>query len=73
MMFPLRTTIKIWADSLIIDYPRDNIPLLTNDKNWREWGNILVQENQFCGNGAPGTNAYQDWLSWAVAVFYVMV
>lgn len=58
-----------WAASLIIDFPDDNIPLLYNDDRWREWGDLLIQEESFVGNNAPSTLGYTDWKPWAQDVY----
>jgi hypothetical protein len=72
-MIPRSTTLFHWAHSLIIDFPRDNVPILKNENDWKNWGNILVQENSFSRSGAPGTQRYGDWRSWAEDVFHSMV
>jgi hypothetical protein len=72
MMLPIGTTLKKWAASLIIDFPEDNIPILSNVEDWKKWGNMLVQENSFANNGAPGPNVFNDWQPWAMAVFKAM-
>lgn len=69
MMLPIGTTLQKWADTLIIDFPKDNIPFLADEKGWKLWGNALVQENTFSLNGAPGTHGFLDWQTWAQAVF----
>lgn len=72
-MLPQFTTLKKWADSLIIDFPSDNIPILQNEEKWKDWGDLLIQENSFSRSAAPGTRFYSDWEEWAMAVFYAMV
>lgn len=72
MMVPKYTTLQDWADSLVIDFPGDNIPILKEEGDWKTWGNTLIQETSFSDNGAPGTATFEDWTSWAEAVFYVM-
>ena len=72
MMLPNFAPLSVWADSLFIDFPNDNIPRLENEDDWKRWGNFLVQENSFVNNGAPGTQLYSEWKTWAEAVFKVM-
>ena len=72
MILPIGITLKLWADSLVIDFPDDNIPFLLDESGWKNWGNFLVQENTFLDNGAPGTQAYSDWQTWAKDVFKSM-
>lgn len=72
MVLPDRISLKAWAASLVVDYPDDNIPFLFNEKQWKEWGNRVVQEDSFSDNNAPSTGDFNDWQKWAKAVFYVM-
>lgn len=71
MMFPVQTTLDIWRSSLVTDFPDDNIPGLSGD-DWRHFGDSLAQEQSFEESGAPGTSGFNDWQSWAVAVFQTM-
>lgn len=72
MMLPVLTTPLVWASSLIIDFPEDNIPFLKDDQDWRPWGKFLVQEPSFSRNNAPGTDFFQTWQEWAASVYSVM-
>lgn len=72
MTLPDLSTLSHWAHALVVDFPTDNIPILKNESSWKEWGNMLVQENSFSRSGAPGPELYNDWHSWAKAVFYTM-
>jgi hypothetical protein len=72
MMNPKLATLKQWAASLIIDFPNDEVPLLQQEQDWREWGDALIQEGSFSRNGAPDTRLYQNWTDWAEVIFYAM-
>lgn len=72
MILPIETTLRNWADSLFIDFPNDDIPILITEDNWKEWGNQLIQADSFFDNNAPSTDVYNDWQQWANHVFYVM-
>jgi len=72
MMLPKFAELGTWAASLVIDFPTDNIPFLKHEKDWKEWGNTLVQETSFSNSGAPGTSLYEEWVHWAEAVFKTM-
>lgn len=71
MMIP-GADLQTWAASLVVDFPKDNIPLLYNVDEWQKWGNSVVQELSFSANGAPGTYNYGTWNEWAKAVFLTM-
>lgn len=72
MMIPEYSDLETWAASLIIDFPTDNIPLLTSTDKWKEWGNSLSQCTSFIQNSSPTTQTYNDWKSWASGVFSCM-
>lgn len=72
MVIPKNITIKEWAASLIIDFPQDAIPILTDEEGWQKWGDSLVQEDSFASNAAPTTRFYEHWEPWAQAVFAAM-
>jgi hypothetical protein len=72
MMIPTRSDLKTWASSLIVDFPQDNIPIFTDESDWKRWGNLLIQEPSFARNAAPPTTGYSGSLDWAMAVFKVM-
>lgn len=72
MVQPRFISLANWAASLVIDFPDDDIPLLYNEKDWKNWGNFLVQCTNFASNGAPGATFYKEWQPWAMDVFKVM-
>lgn len=61
-----------FVSSLIIDFPNDNIPSFKNEKDWRKFGDYLVQENSFAKNGAPSPNGFKTRTEWEQAVFQSM-
>jgi hypothetical protein len=72
MILPKGVTLTQFAASLVVDFPNDNIPFLSNEDNWKEWGNRLIQEATFSGNGAPSTDGFKDKAEWAQALFKTM-
>lgn len=72
MMIPIKADLKTWASSLIVDFPFDNIPVLTNESDWERWGTLLIESNSFAVNAAPPTRGYSDWQDWAMRVYKVM-
>jgi len=72
MVNPLGMELIMWADSISVDFPNDNIPVLTDEKNWKMWGEDLVAAVTFSQNGAPSPAYYEDWFSWAQEVYYTM-
>ncbi len=72
MILPEFTNLPTWAASLIIDFPYDNVPILNDEKDWKDWGNLLIQEDSFIQNNAPGTDTFDNWKSWADELFFIM-
>jgi hypothetical protein len=68
-----------WAASLIIDYPQEDIPYLTKQDKWQEWGTIVVNSGIFAKYNVPPpfsnkstAKAYKTWQEWADAVYLIM-
>lgn len=61
-----------WANSLIIDFPSENIPLISDENDWKSWGDFISSLDTFSKQNAPGTAAYQDKWTWAKDLYYVM-
>lgn len=72
MILPIGINLTNWAASLIIDFPESNIPILTNEREWRRWADELVQDEVFLINNVPSSFSYKDWQTWASHVFYLM-
>lgn len=72
MIIPSFVSLLDWANSLLIDFPSENVPVLYND-NWKEWGNMLIDGPLFSANGAPPTDTYSEWQPWAYAVYLAML
>ena len=72
MMIPKSTSFTNWAQSLLIDFPRDNVPILKREEDWKSFGDMLAQENSFSRAGAPGTSVYSDKWVWAMDLFRAM-
>lgn len=72
MILPQNIDLNLWAASLVVDFPNSSIPILIDEKQWKEWGDSLVQTSVFYENNAPGTAIYKDWKEWAMAVYFTM-
>lgn len=73
MVIPKNITLSLWAASLIIDFPNDDMPILKDEKDWKLWGNFVAQGNSFLVNNAPFTGGYDDWRTWADNVYKAML
>lgn len=73
MMIPTKDTpFNLFIGSLVVDFPIDNVPVSTNEDDWKLLGNSLVQEGSFSDNGAPSPAGFKSKTEWAQAVFYAM-
>ena len=72
MMIPEFCDLPIFAASLIIDFPNDNVPILVAENEWKFWGNQLIQEPSFSVNDAPRTDGFNEWKAWAQGLYYTM-
>lgn len=72
MVQPNISDIIFWADTLFVDFPTDDIPVLVDPAQWKQWGASLVQCDSFTLNDAPSTYTYDNWQTWAWDVYLVM-
>ncbi len=72
MVIPILITLPMWAASLVIDFPDDNVPYLDSEDTWKFWGNYLSQCTTFSDAGCPSTNEYAKWEEWAIDVYNVV-
>lgn len=73
MMIPTKDTpYDVFIGSLVIDFPKDNIPQSTDIDDWRKSASLLAQENSFSANGTPSPYGFKEKIEWAQAVFYSM-
>lgn len=72
MIIPEYINLSDWADSLQIDFPDDNVPILIDQNDWKEWGESLIQCNSFELNEVTSPLSFDDWRSWAHAVYFSM-
>jgi len=66
------TSFADFVASLIVDFPQDNIPSFSNEKDWKLFGDFLVQENSFSKNGAPSPKGFKSRTQWEQAVYQSM-
>lgn len=63
------TTFDRWASELHLALPKLDInPIAPQEKNWREYGNRLVQSQICQTNNSPRTDGFKTWREWANAL-----
>lgn len=73
MIMPLHIEFPLWAHSLVVDFPTDNIPDFIDGHDWRLWGDAVAEQKSFAESGAPGTHGFKEPLEWAMAIYFVMM
>lgn len=66
IVLPVGIDVLDWAASLVIDFPRDDVPRLDDPSAWQQWAERLLQSPSFLL--APRPDAFSDWRSWAESV-----
>ncbi len=69
MIIPVGISLLDWAASLLIDFPNDNIPILYNEEEWKDWGDSVIFGPTFSSLNAPSTKFYDNWQDWAFALY----
>lgn len=81
VIWPEYIELKLWAAQLIVDYPNDPIPLLTDENKWQEWGAILANTGVFQKASIPTpfsisqgkkNDNFKSWQDWAKIVYNLM-
>jgi len=70
MIIPQYISLEDWAASLLIDFPDENVPILYNKEEWKDWGNDVIDSPLFSQLNVPRTELYDNWQDWA-NVFYL--
>lgn len=67
-----KTSFSDFVCSVVNDFTKDNIPIFTDEKDWKKFGNFLIQENSFVENGAPSPHGFKTRTEWEQAVYQSM-
>jgi len=81
MVYPEYINIKDWFASLVIDYPKEFMPFLENEKDWQNVGAAIASTGVFAQANVPSPftiiegrkkENFKDWTDWAKAVYIIM-
>lgn len=72
MISPYNVPFLLWAHNLTNDFPDDIIPIITDEKDWRNWGNIVAGEKSFARVGAPRTDFFDSPVAWASRLYSML-
>lgn len=68
MVSPIGMTFQAWASTLFIDFSSENVPIPPDEKNWKDWAQVLVARNIFNNADIPSPYMFDDWQVWAMRV-----
>jgi len=81
VVWPEYISLNNWSAALITDYPNDNVPILYDDKKWKDWGASVVEVGIFARKSIPSPfsikqgskkDSFKDWQEWAKTVYLIM-
>lgn len=62
-----------FAESLLVDFSsRDDVPLIKNENDWKQWGNLVSSLPSFANRGVPTTENFSNWKDWGIIVYDTM-
>ena len=74
LMWPERVSLEQWAGYLAEVYPDESIPVLNNDKDWKEWAGIICSSGVFQEVGVlPPSSKDNKWDMWAKNLYILMI
>jgi hypothetical protein len=72
MINPSLVGLKEWADSLIVDYPDQNVPILLFEMDWQRWASELIKSSIFSNSSIPNPHNLIEWREWARWVYGIL-
>ncbi len=63
IVIPTGITFFDWTSSLYTDLPRLNLPLASEEENWKEWAETMILDNEL--DNVPIPENFSDWRNWA--------
>lgn len=72
IIIPRYIDLLTWANQMVQCFPASQVPVLINEEDWREWGEILISRAAFTRFQAPSPHGFDDWQSWAEALILTL-
>lgn len=79
---PEFVSLKNWSAALVIDFPSELLPILTDENKWQEWAAIVVTTGIFSKYGLPSPyvvkngirdSRFREWKEWAKVVYMSLI
>lgn len=81
VIFPEYISLKDIAAALVFDYPDEPLPILEDEANWQEWGQIVAGTGIFARAAVPPPfsivggkkeSSFGTWQDWFKTLYTVM-
>lgn len=72
MINPYGMSFIYWASTLTQDFPNDTIPIIADESQWRDWGNIVAGSTTFARAGVPRTESFSASLEWTERLYELL-
>lgn len=64
-ILPLNIDFVTWASGLRDSYPDEPIPIMSSEKQWKEFPDMLLYNRCFNQYQIPDVVGFTDWRDWA--------
>lgn len=64
-LLPVGIPFTAWANQLRNEYPTQDIPIVRNENDWRQFPNMLKENRAFEGTNFPFSTGFARWQDWA--------
>jgi hypothetical protein len=81
VIWPSNISLEDWSACLVSDFSNENLPVLQDGDDWREWGSLVAGTGIFQKANVPSPytfdekeqkELYADWDEWAQTVYTIM-
>jgi hypothetical protein len=81
IVFPEYISLTRWADTLVGEYPEEQLPILLDENKWAEWASEVAGTGIFSRSNVPKPivlnlgnkkTDFSNWQDWAKVVYNIM-
>jgi hypothetical protein len=78
IIWPEYIDLKYWAAAIVADYTDEILPILHDEKDWKDWGMVLCGTGIFAAanipppfsiSGGEKKENFKSWQDWAKRVY----
>lgn len=64
-IIPVNMDFKTWANQLRNSYPDQDLPIVSSEKEWKSFYNVLLSNRCFESKRIPQIGGFANWRDWA--------